>query len=96
MRIAEGLKFYNKPNTRVGFQPRSLQQINSLTDWFTQRAAYKEKALTQRGLTVQAGEHSEQILPAGGLAHMTVGRYLNAVLLRWRSCAGEPSVTPAG
>ena len=38
-----------------------LQQINSLTDWFTQRAAYKEKALTQRGLTVQAGEHSEQI-----------------------------------
>lgn len=61
MRIAEGLRFYNKPNTRVGFQPGLLQQINSLTDWFTQRAAYKEKALTQRGLTVQAGEHSEQI-----------------------------------
>jgi hypothetical protein len=38
-----------------------MQQYAELSSHFTQRAAYKEKALTQRGLTVQAGEHSEQI-----------------------------------
>lgn len=62
VRIAEGLKFLQQTEHPRGLStPGLLQQINSLTDWFTQRAAYKEKALTQRGLTVQAGEHSEQI-----------------------------------
>lgn len=62
VRIAEGLRFLQQTEHPRGLStPGLLQQINSLTDWFTQRAAYKEKALTQRGLTVQAGEHSEQI-----------------------------------
>lgn len=62
VRIAEGLMFLQQTEHPRGLStPGLLQQINSLTDWFTQRAAYKEKALTQRGLTVQAGEHSEQI-----------------------------------
>ena len=41
--------------------PGLTQQYADLVSHFTQRAAWKEKALTQRGLTVQAGEHSEQI-----------------------------------
>ena len=62
VRIAEGLMLLQQTEHPRGLStPGLLQQINSLTDWFTQRAAYKEKALTQRGLTVQAGEHSEQI-----------------------------------
>lgn len=52
---------------RQQFNPRLpqpsglLQQYEALSAHFNQRAAYKEKALAQRGLTVQAGEHSEQI-----------------------------------
>lgn len=95
VRIAERLMFCNRPNIRGAVHPGLIQQINSLTDWFTQRGAYKEKALTQRGLTVQAGEHSEQILPGGGLGRMTAGRYPDAVLSRWKNCAGELLVTPA-
>ena len=41
--------------------PGLTQQYADLVSHLTQRAAWKEKALTQRGLTVQAGEHSEQI-----------------------------------
>jgi len=37
------------------------EQISGLYKHFSQRAAWKEKALTQRGLMVQAGAHSEQI-----------------------------------
>lgn len=62
VRIAEGLMFLQQTEHPRGLStPGLIQQINSLMDGFTQRGAYKEKALTQRGLTVQAGEHSEQI-----------------------------------
>ena len=37
------------------------QQYDEMIEHFSQRAGWKEKALTQRGLTVQAGHHSEQI-----------------------------------
>lgn len=37
------------------------QQYDELIEHFSQRASWKEKALSQRGLTVQAGNHSEQI-----------------------------------
>lgn len=40
---------------------RSPQQIAALYEWFSARCRWKEKALTQRGLLVQAGEQSEQI-----------------------------------
>ncbi|SUX76189.1 Uncharacterised protein [Citrobacter freundii] len=62
VRIAEGLMSLQQTEHPRGLStPGLLQQISSLADWFTQRGAYKEKAVTQRGLTVQAGEHSEQI-----------------------------------
>ncbi|BBS35463.1 diguanylate cyclase regulator RdcB family protein [Enterobacter cloacae complex sp. 2024EL-00215] len=48
-------------NQRVQQSPGLLHQYAELSSHFRQRATYKEKALTQRGLTVQAGEHSEQI-----------------------------------
>lgn len=46
---------------RTPLSPGLMQQYDDLASHFMQRAVYKEKALTQRGLTVQAGEHSEQI-----------------------------------
>ncbi|MDA8477357.1 YjcZ-like family protein [Citrobacter sp. Awk 4] len=46
---------------RVYATPGIRQQLDALADEFTRRCTYKEKALTQRGLTVQAGEHSEQV-----------------------------------
>ncbi|MCO5784043.1 YjcZ-like family protein [Citrobacter meridianamericanus] len=62
VRIAEGLMCLQQIEHPRGLStPGLVQQISSLADWFTQRGAYKEKAVTQRGLTVQAGEHSEQI-----------------------------------
>lgn len=62
VRIAEGLMCLKQTEHPRGLStPGLVQQISSLADWFTQRGAYKEKAVTQRGLTVQAGEHSEQI-----------------------------------
>lgn len=62
VRIAGGLRFLQQTESLRGQStPGVMQQIDSLSGWFTQRGAYKEKALTQRGLTVQAGEHSEQI-----------------------------------
>ena len=48
-------------NPRLPQPSGLLQQYEALSAHFNQRAAYKEKALAQRGLTVQAGEHSEQI-----------------------------------
>ncbi|MDE4083357.1 MULTISPECIES: diguanylate cyclase regulator RdcB family protein [Enterobacter cloacae complex] len=48
-------------NPRLPQSPGVLQQCEALSAHFSQRAAYKEKALAQRGLMVQAGEHSEQI-----------------------------------
>lgn len=48
-------------NPRISQSPGLLQQYEALSAHFNQRAAYKEKALAQRGLIVQAGEHSEQI-----------------------------------
>lgn len=41
--------------------PELQQQITALYEWFSARCHCKEKALTQRGLLVQAGEQSEQI-----------------------------------
>ena len=41
--------------------PELPQQIAALYEWFSARCRWKEKALTQRGLLVQAGEQSEQI-----------------------------------
>ena len=41
--------------------PGITQQLAALSDGFARRSEHKEKALTRRGLTVQAGEHSEQI-----------------------------------
>lgn len=41
--------------------PGAPQQIAALYEWFSARCRWKEKALTQRGLLVQAGEQSEQI-----------------------------------
>lgn len=62
VRIAERLMSLQQTEHPRGLStPGLMQQIRSLADGFTQRGAYKEKALTQRGLTVQAGEHSEQI-----------------------------------
>lgn len=49
--------------------PGLTQQYADLVSHFTQRAAWKEKALTQRGLTVQAGEHSEQIFTRWRAGH---------------------------
>lgn len=41
--------------------PELPQQIVALYEWFSARCRWKEKALTQRGLLVQAGDQSEQI-----------------------------------
>jgi len=76
--------------------PGLLQQYDTLSSHFQQRAVWKVKALGQRGLTVQAGEHTEQILPAGGPAITTAGPWPGAVMWRWKSCAGERLATPAG
>ncbi|HEB0855945.1 MULTISPECIES: diguanylate cyclase regulator RdcB family protein [Citrobacter] len=62
MRIAERLLFMHQMENPRGHATQGVMlQISALSDWFTQRSAYKKKALVQRGLTVQAGEHSEQI-----------------------------------
>lgn len=75
--------------------PELPQQIAALYEWFSARCRWKEKALTQRGLLVQAGDQSEQILPAGVLGRITPGRCLGAVLSFWRSCAGGHLAMPA-
>ncbi|MCW0135094.1 YjcZ-like family protein [Escherichia coli] len=68
--------------------PGAPQQIAALYEWFSARCRWKEKALTQRGLLVQAGDQSEQILPAGVLGRITPGRCLGAVLSFSKSCVG--------
>ncbi|MEC9694915.1 YjcZ-like family protein [Escherichia marmotae] len=41
--------------------PKLPQQIAALYGWFSSRCCWKEKALMQRGLLVQAGEQSAQV-----------------------------------
>ncbi|VYU50249.1 hypothetical protein [Metakosakonia massiliensis] len=66
----------------------SQQQYDELIEHFSQRAGWKEKALTQRGLTVQAGNHSEQIFTRWRAGHYNgwslAGRcYVALEELRW-------------
>lgn len=75
--------------------PGAPQQIVALYEWFSARCRWKEKALTQRGLLVQAGEQSEQILPAGVLGRITHGRCTGAVLSFSKSCVGVHLAMPA-
>lgn len=75
-------------NRREQQQPGLMQQYDELSSHFSQRAAYKEKALTQRGLTVQAGVHSEQIFTRWRAGHYNgwslAGRcYVALEELRW-------------
>lgn len=58
--------------------PELPQQIAALYEWFSARCRWKEKALTQRGLLVQAGDQSEQIF-----TRWRAGAY-NAWSLPWR------------
>lgn len=61
-RIAARLQVLQQTDlSRGSFVPGLVQQLTTLSEWFSQRSAWKEKALSQRGLTVQAGEHSEQV-----------------------------------
>lgn len=65
-----------------------VQQYEILSAHFQQRAQFKEKALTQRGLTVQAGVHSEQIFTRWRAGHYDgwslAGRgYVVLEELRW-------------
>jgi len=70
-RMTEKLTTLRQQTSRQGQQsPGLMQQYDDLSAHFSQRAAYKEKALSQRGLTVQAGEHSEQIF-----THWRAGQY---------------------
>ena len=57
--------------------PELPQQIAALYEWFSARCRWKEKALTQRGLLVQAGEQSEQIF-----TRWRAGAY-NACVVAW-------------
>ncbi len=57
--------------------PELPQQIAALYEWFSARCRWKEKALTQRGLLVQAGEQSEQIF-----TRWRAGAY-NALVVAW-------------
>jgi hypothetical protein len=75
-------------NPRAPQSPALMQQYDELSSHFQQRANYKEKALTQRGLTVQAGEHSEQIFTRWRAGHYDgwslAGRcYIVLEELRW-------------
>ncbi len=76
--------------------PELPQQIAALYEWFSARCRWKEKALTQRGLLVQAGDQSEQFFTRwrAGAYNATVVA-LGAVLSFWRSCAGGHLAMPA-
>lgn len=68
--------------------PGAPQQIAALYEWFSARCRWKEKALTQRGLLVQAGDQSEQIFTrwrAGAYNLWSLHRRCFIVLeeLRW-------------
>ncbi len=75
--------------------PELPQQIAALYEWFSARCRWKEKALTQRGLLVQAVIRASKFLPAGVLGRITPGRCLGAALSFWRSCAGVHLAMPA-
>lgn len=80
--------------------PELPQQIAALYEWFSARCRWKEKALTQRGLLVQAGDQSEQIFTRWRAGAYNAWSLLGAVLSFWRSCAGGiwrclPSGKPA-
>lgn len=59
--IAQHLALLQKWITASTLLSRAFQQIAALYEWFSARCRWKEKALTQRGLLVQAGDQSEQI-----------------------------------
>ncbi|EFB3349571.1 hypothetical protein EATG_02185 [Escherichia coli H605] len=60
--IAQHLALLQKMDHRsYSAFPELPQQIAALYEWFSARCRWKEKALMQRGLLVQAGEQSEQI-----------------------------------
>ncbi|PDO83856.1 diguanylate cyclase regulator RdcB family protein [Kosakonia pseudosacchari] len=70
-RITERLAALQQAERRpANATPGAQQQYDELVEHFSQRAAWKEKALTQRGLAVQAGNHSEQVF-----AHWRAGNY---------------------
>lgn len=70
-RITQRLKAMQHAERRPGgVTPGAQQQYDVLLEHFSQRAAFKEKALTQRGLAVQAGHHSEQVF-----THWRAGSY---------------------
>lgn len=80
--------------------PELPQQIAALYEWFSARCRWKEKALTQRGLLVQAGDQSEQIFTRWRAGAYNAWSLPGAVLSFWRSCAGGiwrclPSGKPA-
>nr|WP_318384197.1 diguanylate cyclase regulator RdcB family protein [uncultured Enterobacter sp.] len=61
-RITQRLTVLSQGVERRPMQSEALQkQYDDLREHFSRRAEWKEKALTQRGLMVQAGLHSEQI-----------------------------------
>lgn len=61
-RITQRLTFLQQGAERRSSNSEALQkQYDDLCEHFSRRTAWKEKALTQRGLMVQAGLHSEQI-----------------------------------
>jgi hypothetical protein len=61
-RITERLTVLQQNVERRAVPSESLEkQYEDLREHFSRRAAWKTKALTQRGLMVQAGLHSEQI-----------------------------------
>lgn len=80
--------------------PELPQQIAALYEWFSARCRWKEKALTQRGLLVQAGEQSEQIFTrwrAGAYNAWSLPGRCFIVLeeLRWGAFGDLPSGKPA-
>jgi hypothetical protein len=75
--------------------PGNQQQYDELIEHFSQRANWKEKALGQRGLTVQAGNHSEQIFTRWRAGNYNGWSMAGAAMLRWKSCAGALLATPA-
>lgn len=75
--------------------PELPQQIVALYEWFSARCRWKEKALTQRGLLVQAGEQSEQIFTRWRAGAYNAWSLLGAVLSFSKSCAGVHLAMPA-
>ncbi len=88
-RMSDRLTTLRQQTSQRSAQPPGLmQQYETLFAHFSQRAAFKEKALSRRGLTVQAGEHSEQIFTRWRAGHYDgwslAGRcYIALEELRW-------------